>query len=100
MPDRCLEKADRELRDGNGVSAIRILSNGFDNVSSGIATVARQLAFHALTLMAEQPPEPVLEQAGRYDSLEALLEPGDLETALIMDEIITAQADLNTSATD
>lgn len=100
MPERWLERADHERRDGNEESAIRILSNGIDNVTEGIASVARQLADHALSLMEEQPPEQALNTASRYAQLAALLKPDDEEIRLIIDEINDVSAAIGTAVTE
>lgn len=100
MPERWLEAAARERRDGNEEKAVEALRIGIANVAPGLASAARELAGHYLSLMAERDPAAALEEAARHARLAVLLEPTDRDVARLMEEIAHARADLGEAVPD
>jgi len=89
--DHRLEKADKELAEGNERKAFQALAVFFDETHRDLAQLARRIAEHRLPAAVTGEDRLALEDAVRFSTLAALLAPDDGTIRRLRDEIAGLQ---------
>lgn len=96
IPDRWIEQAQKERRQGNEDLAIGVLEDGFERIRPGLARTSLALAGHHLSLIVGADPFGKFRQAEQLAQLAYLLDPQDPDAAFLLEdiELIRAEGEL------